>query len=165
MIPEWAKFEQDVQQMLGLQSTIGSGNKFYDPSDGVSPGVPYDDPIPLMVDCKTTENKSYRVDRDFLRQWYKKSLGLGYEFALPLRFLDKQSGDEDWVVIPLKTFVSLMDFFRKGHIIDSDVEETPKEVLDSLKSLEASIVTQQSTVKDMLRDFDVINGWVTHDRS
>ena len=109
--PAWEKFEHEVQDLLDLRSTPGSGNQWNDPSDGRSRP---EDPYKLMVDCKHTESRLYNLNGRMLQAWLEKATGLGFHFALPLRMAGMECSDRDknWVVIPLDDYVELTDAIR-----------------------------------------------------
>lgn len=107
--PKWEQFEHEVQKLLGLRSTPGSGNQWHDVSDGVSK---VEDPYKLMVDCKFTESKTFRLDGKVLQDWWDKATELGYYFALPVR-LDGSSGrHKEWVVVHLDDYAELVESIR-----------------------------------------------------
>jgi hypothetical protein len=105
-LPEWAVFERSVQRLLHLSSTISSGNKWYDPSDGATKGHPKDHEFPLMADCKATTYNSYSLKKRDLLQWVEKARLEGKRFILPVRFLSSQPKEknEDFVVLSLDDF-------------------------------------------------------------
>lgn len=112
--PDWKVWEEDVQNQLHLRSTISSGNKFYDPSDGVTPGHPSEqESYPLMVDAKSTVQKSYSMSRNFLKDWKDKATEHSQSFALPVRFIEGNSRYSDWVVVPFEDYVELVRSYRK----------------------------------------------------
>jgi hypothetical protein len=107
--PKWELFARCVLGVLTLRSTPGSGNQWYDPSDGRSP---VEDPYKVMIDCKFTESASYRLTGDMLEKWWEKATALGYHFALPVR-LDGSSGrHKEWVTIPLDDYAELVEAIR-----------------------------------------------------
>ncbi len=107
--PKWEQFEKEVQSLLNLRSTPGSGNQWHDVSDGRShPGDLYK----LMVDCKFTASKSFSLNGEMLQKWWDKATGLGYYFALPVR-LDGASGrQKDWVAVPIDDYAELVGSIR-----------------------------------------------------
>lgn len=107
--PHWERFEHEVQRLLDLRSTPGSGNQWHDPSDGrTRPGNPYK----LMVDCKFTENKSYSLNGKMLQAWWDKSTELGYHFALPVRLGGSEGRIKEWVTVPLDDYAELVDAIK-----------------------------------------------------
>jgi hypothetical protein len=108
--PKWEQFEHEVQDVLDLRSTPGSGNQWHDPSDGRSRP---DDPYKLMVDCKHTESASYSLAAPMLQGWLDKAAELGYRFALPVRMEGGASvRTRQWVAIPLDDYAELVDAIR-----------------------------------------------------
>lgn len=108
--PDWEKFEHEVQDLLDLRSTPGSGNQWYDVGDGRSnPGDPY----PLLVDCKHTQRSSYSISGSVLNDWWNKATGAGYHFVLPVRLDGSNVGrQKDWMVVPIHDYVELVDTIR-----------------------------------------------------
>lgn len=108
--PAWEKFEHEVQEVLDLRSTAGSGNQWHDVSDGRSRP---EDPYKLMVDCKHTESASYSLAAPMLQKWLDKATELGYHFALPTR-MEGGAGVRmrNWVSIPLDDYAELVDAIR-----------------------------------------------------
>jgi hypothetical protein len=82
---EWEKFEEDVQNLLGLDATICSGNKFYDQGDAVDRSHPNKKCWRMMVDCKYTEKNSFPVTAKFMGGMVDKATELGLRFALAVR--------------------------------------------------------------------------------
>lgn len=112
----WERWEEDVQDTLGLSSTIGSGNKFYDPSDGIDKLDYTQTDFRLMVDAKCTKHSSYRLEKELLSQWVEKSSSMGYRFALPVRFSDGEGSDTDYVVCTLEDFSELVSRYREKDV-------------------------------------------------
>jgi hypothetical protein len=106
----WQVHEEYVQNLLGLDSTICSGNKFYDPGDGVDREHPSQKAFPLIIDAKCTKAKSYSVKAEFLKEWEEKAAMLGKRFAMPIRFEPSQ----DYVLLTLNDFAELLELAR-GH--------------------------------------------------
>lgn len=104
----WERHEREVAEMLGLDRTITSGNKFFDQGDAVTRGRSH--PFPLYVDCKYTEHSSISVRLLHLRQWSEQAAEQGKRFLLPIRFHVKAEGtDDDWAMISLHDLKELMD--------------------------------------------------------
>lgn len=97
----WQKWEDKVNEALGLRGTISSGSKFYDISDGTTK---LDHPIPFMVDAKSTEQKSYRLDAKFLDEWVQNAKEKGKSFGLPIRFEDDSLQTQEYMVISFEDF-------------------------------------------------------------
>ena len=113
----WVKWEIEVQDRLGLRSTISSGNTFYDPSDGVDTRDHTDSDFLLMVDAKCTESQSYRVQQKFMNQWVTKAQEAGFRFALPVRMNNGEDGSAgditDFAVITFEDFLELVESYRE----------------------------------------------------
>lgn len=107
--PAWEKFEHEVQELLFLRSTPGSGNQWHDVSDGRSRP---EDPYKLMVDCKFTEAKSYSLNGRTLQDWWDKATGLGYYFALPVKLNGSDGRIKEWVTVPLDDYAELVEAIR-----------------------------------------------------
>jgi hypothetical protein len=107
----WQTHEEDVQRLLGLDSTICSGNKFYDPGDGVDRSHPDQNPFALIIDAKCTVAKSYSVRAEFLKEWEEKAATLGKRFAMPIRF-DAPGGKKDYILLTLNDFAELLEMAR-----------------------------------------------------
>lgn len=111
---DWEKWEKDAQRALDLQSTISSGNQWSDPGDGVDRKHFTETSFPLIIDCKLTEKLSFRLDIKFLKAWKRKSQELGKIFAMPIRFLSKDS-HQDWIVVPFEDFCWLVEQANTYH--------------------------------------------------
>lgn len=107
----WEEFERDAQELLGLRSTISSGSKFYDPSDGVDPSDRTNSDFLPMIDAKCTESKSFRIDARFFKDWVEKAQSMGYRFALPIRY---SNDDLDIVAMTLDDFSELLTRYRES---------------------------------------------------
>jgi len=104
----WQRFENEVAQTLGLDTTIHSGVKFWDPGDVVTRGR--GGPFPLLADCKYTELRSYSLKAAELRKLTDMAEQLGKRFIMPLRFAHKSDvGAEDYVVLTLSDLCELLD--------------------------------------------------------
>lgn len=117
MPPEknWERHEREVQELLGLSATPGSGNQWHSPSDGVDNTHYSSATFPLMVDCKCTVNKSYSVTREFMAKWREKAEMAGKRFALPIRFAEKDPRShrhEDYIVLTLDDFAELLELAK-----------------------------------------------------
>lgn len=107
----WQKHEADLQEALGLNSTIGSGNQSHDIGDG-STGHNRKTDFPMVIDCKCTLNKSYSLSSDLLEEWLHKAAELGKMFLLPIRFQNAKT--KDYVVLQLEDFQLLLDLAKKA---------------------------------------------------
>jgi len=107
----WQQHEKDLQEALGLNSTIASGNQFNDPGDG-STGHNRLNPIPIIIDCKCTEKKSYSLNSELLSEWLQRAGELGKMFMLPVRFLN--ADPQDYVVLQLEDLLTLIELAKRG---------------------------------------------------
>ena len=112
LIQSWKQHEKYVQEVLGLDSTICSGNKFYDPGDAVDNDR--ESPFPIIADCKFTERKSFSVASKTLSQWTDKAAEMGKRFIMPVRLSPKGSTSQDYVVIGLHDFAELLNLARRS---------------------------------------------------
>ena len=111
----WEAFERHVNRSLGLQATIASGSKAYDPGDGVDRRHPRETDYALMVDCKYTEQKSFSISAKLLSQYVRRAAEAGKAFVLPVRLVDKGANEvHDFVVVPLQDYVMLLEKFREA---------------------------------------------------
>ena len=109
----WQAHEEYVQNLLNLDSTICSGNKFYDPGDGVDRSHPSENSFALIVDAKCTTAKSFSVKSEFLREWKEKAAMLGKRFAMPIRFESPLSAEKhDYILLTLDDFAELLEISR-----------------------------------------------------
>lgn len=110
-LQSWEQHERYIQSVLGLQATICSGNKFYDPGDAVDHDR--ESAFPLVADCKFTERKSFSVTRKMLEQWQEKAAEMGKRFVLPVRFSSSGAQPYDCVVLGLHDFAELLSLAKK----------------------------------------------------
>lgn len=105
----WRAHERDLQERLGLDATICSGNQFYDSGDAVdndgSSGWP------LWVDGKYTAAKSYSIKRDEIDSMRRRAEMLGKRFLLAIRFFDARNPRlcADYVVLTLEDYEEMLD--------------------------------------------------------
>jgi hypothetical protein len=109
----WQQFEEDVQQLLGLDSNPGSGNQFNAPGDAVDNRHPNQTSWPIIADCKHTTKYSYSVKFEVLQEWEEKATEMGKRFIMPLRFQLPRAPAADYVLMPLHDFVELIDQIRE----------------------------------------------------
>ncbi len=144
---DWQTHEKDVQTRLNLSTTIASGNRFYDPGDGIVRGHYTTESYPVIVDCKATSKLSYRLDRRLLEDWREKAQTMGKHFLLPLRFIDEGGKTYDWLVKHLDDEAELLQQVRS-----KVVEETSLQVADDLQeSVEFLMNTVMRTKDPTLR--------------
>ncbi len=110
MKADWEKFEEEMQEALGLYPAPGSGNQWNHPGDG-STGHPSTVDIAMIIDAKTTKNKSYSLKSEFLDAWKEKADELGQTFLLPVKF---KEGRYTWITMEFDDFLALLDLARKG---------------------------------------------------
>lgn len=132
-VKPWHAWEVEVQDRLGLRSTIASGNKFYDPSDGVDVREAKDIDFRVMVDAKCTEGISFRFTKRLMSQWVRKAQEMGFRFALPVRLTNgevEEGSDEitDYVVITFEDYLELVESYREKNT--KTVEEPTQVVSD-----------------------------------
>lgn len=106
----WEQHERDIQVILGLDSTICSGNKFHDPGDAVDHDR--ESVFPIVADCKFTEGKSFSVSRKVLEQWSDKAAEMGKRFIMPVRLCPRGTDPQDYVVLGLHDFAELLSLAR-----------------------------------------------------
>jgi hypothetical protein len=112
----WQAHEEYVQKLLNLDSTICSGNKFYDPGDGVDRSHPSKNSFALIVDAKCTTAKSFSVKSEFLLEWEEKAAVLGKRFAMPIRFENLIGAEkQDYILLTLNDFAELLEMSRDRH--------------------------------------------------
>ena len=104
--------EAYVQKLLGLSSTISSGNKWHDPSDGIDRRHYSETDFAFAVDCKCTETYGFRLTRRTLRDWVNKAALLGKRFAMPIRFVYEDGNVEDYVLLTLNDFAEMLEEIR-----------------------------------------------------
>lgn len=110
----WRAHEAYAQKLLGLDSTICSGNKWNDPGDGIDRSHPQENSFALIIDAKCTSTKSFSIKSDFLREWREKAAMLGKRFAMPIRFEDLASDRvEDYVLLSLDDFSELLELAKE----------------------------------------------------
>ena len=109
--PKWQRHEREVQQLLGLDATITSGNKWFDPGDGITRGRR--SPFPLYADCKCTEKLSFPLRLGTLNTLSMKADELGKRMVMPVRFAPPVVGPQDYVVLALHDFAELLDLTRE----------------------------------------------------
>lgn len=107
----WEQHERYIQSVLGLEATISSGSKFYDPGDAVD--YNREAAFPLVADCKYTERKSFSVTRKALEQWEEKASEIGKRFIMPVRMCPPHSEPYDCVVLSLHDFAELLALARR----------------------------------------------------
>lgn len=112
--PGWAAWESYINRLLGLDSTVASGNQAHDPGDGVDRRHHSETDYALMVDAKYTEQKSFSLNRTLMDQYVRRAAEAGKSFVLPVRLLDTKTKQvHDYVVVPLQDYVALLETYRE----------------------------------------------------
>lgn len=108
----WEAHERDLQERLGLDATICSGNQFYDSGDAVDNDG--SSCWPLWVDGKYTAAKSYSIKRDEIDSLRRRAELLGKRFLLAIRFFDVRSPRlcADYVVLTLEDYEEMLKKVR-----------------------------------------------------
>lgn len=106
----WQRHEQDLQEALGLNSSIASGNQWHDIGDG-STGHNRQNAIGIIIDCKQTIKGSYSLNAAFLKEWLAKAALKGKMFLMPVRFTEPEI--QDYVVVELQDFLLLWNLAKK----------------------------------------------------
>lgn len=102
--------EKDLQDVLGLNSSIASGNQWHDIGDG-STGHNRESSIGIIIDCKSTIKGSYSLNAVMLKDWLHKAALKGKMFLLPVRFVNPSI--QDYVVLELEDFLLLWNLAKK----------------------------------------------------
>lgn len=152
--PDWRRHEAEVQERLGLAAPVGSGNKFYDISDGVDRGHPSETRFRLMVDCKATVRKSYSLRHDLLANWKLDAIKWGATFMLPLRFEAEDGSTDDWAIMHLDDMSTLLDIAREPREEEAGPARRPAEVDELIDNLTA--LTRRIGIDDREPVYDAI---------
>lgn len=113
----WQAWEAEVNEKLGLSTTVASGVTDRDPGDGVDRRHHSETDYALQVDAKHTTKGSFAVNRKFMRESWERATNGGKAFAVPIRFADADSGignAEDYVVIPFNDYQGLLKAYRES---------------------------------------------------
>jgi len=112
-MPGWSEWEAEVNKVLGLSSTAGSGSQAHDPGDGTDRRHHSETDYAIQADAKYTERTSFSVNSKLMKQWSDRALSQGKRFILPIRFWAKGSNiPEDYVVIAFGDYVALVEEYR-----------------------------------------------------
>lgn len=130
---DWRSAEKDIRELLGLDSTIGSGNKWYDIGDSVDHDP--DSSFPLLVETKSTIHKSYSISRKYVQEYWEKASMRGKRFLLHIQFQDREPQENkvektqnDWVALPLDDFLDLYELSRREKlVVESSLPERTEE--------------------------------------
>lgn len=113
--PGWEHWESDLQELLGLDSTICSGNQFHDTGDAVDNTNPRDVSFPLLVDCKYTEKQSFSVSRKNMEQWLLRGTERGKRAIMAIRVWPRGfPHGRDYVVCSADDFAELLEIARQA---------------------------------------------------
>lgn len=105
--PDWRRAERELNEQLGVEATVSSGNQWYEKGDGETKGHPLDtDAFRFQVDEKSTCKTKYPIDVRSMNQWCDRATQDGKVFLLPIRFEVGRDRDEqyDYVVLSMKDF-------------------------------------------------------------
>lgn len=104
--PGWSAWESYVNERLGLSSTAGSGNQWFEKGDGVDKS---DSEYAFQVESKYTEGVGFRVSR-VVSDYAMQAAMAGKKFALCVRIWGRgQKQPADYAVIPFEVFVDLVE--------------------------------------------------------
>jgi hypothetical protein len=106
---DWRAWEHEAARALGLDTTVSSGNQFYDKGDATTRGR--EDPFPLMVDCKLTTRASFSLNRKVLASYENQATAAGKRLVLPVRFLTPRS-TQDYAVLSFHDLIELRNLCR-----------------------------------------------------
>ena len=116
MRPElgWEAWERYANAALGLTATIASGNKPYDPGDGVDRRHHSETEYAIQVDAKYTEKNSFSLVAKTMDFYVRRAAEAGKRFVLAVRLVDGGgSVVHDYVVVPLQDYVVLLETYRE----------------------------------------------------
>lgn len=136
--PNWQAHEAEVSNALGIDMTVSSGNKFYDISDAVTRGHSADNPVQLMADMKSTLQRSFRLDKDFLKDYRERAIIRGKLFVLPVRFENGATNEiDDWIVLHLNDFSELLGMEIRNTAVEQKrlAEERERKLGQRLESI------------------------------
>lgn len=108
-MPDWEVFEYDVREVLGLDSTVCSGNQFNDPGDGVDRRHPSEGGFRMMVDAKFTEKGSWSINAKKFKEWFDRAAEMGLRGAVAVRLRPPGNRHRDYVILDLNDFAELLN--------------------------------------------------------
>lgn len=112
---DWERFEEHVNEVLGLDATVASGSQYHDLGDGTNRNMYDSNPFRLIVDAKCTARGSFTLKASFFHGWIYKGMELGKRFAMPIRFLaSSKTPQVDVVVVELNDFAELLMLAKRG---------------------------------------------------
>lgn len=107
MKPDWQKYEEQIAKERGGRTTVSSGRKYYDKSDGK-------DKI-WGWDCKTTKSLSYTVTR---KEWEKLESDLlrgeGLKPCIQIKLDMNSNRPLELVVLDKNDFYELLEEAENG---------------------------------------------------
>lgn len=102
----WAPWEIHVNEQLGLDPTVASGNQFHDKGDGVDRG---NGDWAFMVDAKYTNKNSFSLRVREMAKYVTQARITGKRFALAVRIWPPgYQQPADYAVIPFDDFAALV---------------------------------------------------------
>jgi hypothetical protein len=126
-LPGWAQWEEDIQELFGLDGTICSGNKFHDPGDAVSRDNPHDGTFRLFVDCKYTEKLSYSFRRADWEKWTERAAERGMRPAMAVRIWPRGLiGPADAMIVSVDDLAELITKAEKLDEIEKAYRGMPR---------------------------------------
>lgn len=110
----WEAFERYTNKVLGLDATIASGRKEYDPGDGVDRRHHSETDYAIMADAKYTEKGSFSVNVKLMKKYVQRAAEAGKRFVLPVRLVDNGGREvHDYIVVPLQDYLALLETYRE----------------------------------------------------
>lgn len=115
-LPGWQQWETDLQEMLGLDATICSGNQWQDTGDAVDNTNPRDNGFRLLVDGKYTDGVGWPVPMKTVHQWLETAVEKGRRGMVAVRSWPRgQFGPRDYVILDANDFAEL---YEKAKLYD-----------------------------------------------
>ena len=106
-LTDWRSAEAKAQEVLRLVGTPGSGNQWYAKGDSV--GTDSGNLLDLMVETKSTQNKSYSVRRDWVAEYRKTAMMVDKVFALHIQFQKAGGKPQDYILLELGDFAEMIN--------------------------------------------------------
>lgn len=108
--PTWEQWEANLQELLGLDATICSGNQFYDIGDAADHANPNDVSFRLLVDCKYTEHLSWSLRAKEVGQWVDRAAEVGKRGMMAIRLWPRGALlPRDYVVLTADDFAEIYE--------------------------------------------------------
>lgn len=165
--PDWQAHEREVAELLGIDLTVSSGNKFYDISDATTRSHVLDDKVQFLADMKSTIRKSFRIYEAFLKEYRERAILRGKIFLMPVRFEHPETKEtSDWVVVHANDFSELLGLDVKADSLERKamLETRERKILAQLKSIAETMSdlvedksSPNSTRKTSLKALDIID--------